>query len=393
MDINNKLQSFRGKIESATILNKEFGNLVGIQLFDFIQENGTLRDEMKKRVEYLHDLAESGDFTEIQDKLIKSTLGILKEIPQNDVSEAQKIFRGEAIYVYFKGASGGFARLDQLYKFLSKKESYYKLGEEVPYHNSDEGDLMHAPSIALIREQYNRYFETLLKMVCISRKVRGEKNQQKFETLLENYRDTFHSFDDKIYAEPIKLHVADFESIFLFSMSAYKRKGYEDHYEYYHSALYEGRHRPYKLESLKRSCLQVIDDLCEIVSSEGTGALRGKAVTQFDETSGVLEYRKERHVFQTSRGDKALPFQLFKLLWGKRKMAQGGSVTKKGDRRQHAYYAVQIGVIQEMSSYGKNKKLENKFKSVVKGIQKILKKFPSLTLETAGGILLCDKIT
>ena len=48
-------------------------------------------------------------------------------------------------------------------------------------------------------------------------------------------------------------------------MAVYLRKGYESHHKFHHSALYDGQHRPFNLESLKRACLQVIDDLSEIV--------------------------------------------------------------------------------------------------------------------------------
>src|SRR3990167_2353265 len=92
----NKLLAYRRRIEHSQALNREFGSLVGIELFDFIQGQPSLRFEVERRVEYFHRLAKEEDFIRLQDQLFERICLILKKIRIKDVTDVQKKWSGRA---------------------------------------------------------------------------------------------------------------------------------------------------------------------------------------------------------------------------------------------------------------------------------------------------------
>lgn len=266
MDINNKLQSYRHKIQSATVFNKAFGDLVGIQLYDFIQGDVLLRTEVSRRVRYLDNLAADTAFNATQDRLFELISKILKEITPKQIEWVQVNIYRNARWVHFRGAPKDFVTLPQLYAMLLKRESYYRLGEDAPFLYM-EGDILRAPPFVWIRKQ-NEIFEDFVAVMRSNQEVGNKFMTKSVSALLNGYHDTRETFDELIYAEPIKLHMADFITLFYFSMAVHQRKGHEEYYRFMHSSLYGDKHRPFELEEVQKACLQVIDDLSEIVSTE-----------------------------------------------------------------------------------------------------------------------------
>ncbi|OHA72702.1 MAG: hypothetical protein A3A27_02440 [Candidatus Wildermuthbacteria bacterium RIFCSPLOWO2_01_FULL_47_18] len=267
--VKEKLGRYRKQIEESTILDRKFGDLVGIDLFGFIEQQPFLSKELNRRVKYLNDLAVDKEFVEVQDQLYECISDVLKTIGLKRVEEAQKKYKN-AIFANFKGDPEAFKEvpykeLPQLYEILLKKEKYYRLGDDWRHIDKSDGDVLYSLSTSQVRKQYHDYFETLLTWARGSMAMNKEAEPKKLEGFLKNYYNTLGLFNEKIYAEPVKLHMEDFVKFFYFSMAVYLRKGYESHHKFHHSALYDGQHRPFNLESLKRACLQVIDDLSEIV--------------------------------------------------------------------------------------------------------------------------------
>src|SRR3989344_559696 len=231
--VKEKLGRYRKQIEESPILDRKFGDLVGIDLFGFIEQQPFLSKELNRRVKYLNDLAVDKEFVEVQDQLYECISDVLKTIGLKRGEEAQ--------------------------------EKYNRLGDDWRHIDKSDGDVLYSLSTSQVRKQYHDYFETLLTWARGSMAMNKEAEPKKLEGFLKNYYNTLGLFNEKIYAEPVKLHMEDFVKFFYFSMAVYLRKGYESHHKFHHSALYDGQHRPFNLESLKRACLQVIDDLSEIV--------------------------------------------------------------------------------------------------------------------------------
>ena len=269
MDIAVKLKAIRVKIEKATKLNKEFGDLVGIELFDYIQEQPTLQEETDKRVKYLYRLAEDPEFIRLQDHLYELIRKVLKEIDLTEVRYVQTQWRDTAWVNPLRERPKkrpDWVELPELHELFLEKKNYYRLGDSDALPHYFDGDISHSPGTGALRNQYEK-FGKFLRLMQISEKLRAKWEKASFLKSLEEYSDARHTFNNQTQATPVKLHVAAFVEFFYFSVAIYSRKGYEDWYRNEYGSLYDNNSRfGYEIEEIKKAVLTVIDDLLEVLN-------------------------------------------------------------------------------------------------------------------------------
>lgn len=269
MNIGSKLNAFKSKVEAASQLDRKFGNLVGIEIFDFIQGDHLLKSELERRVEYFHRLAKDKEFNHLQDELYDLICRILKEIDIEDVKQVQEKWRSAYLTPFKDGdkfvlhAPPPFRELPELYALFLDKSVYYRLGDRAPYRGL-EGDILHALPCVAIQRQYV-LFEQVLSHLQYSEKVSKKWEEVEFVKLLEAYDKTWYEFSDLIQAEPIKLHIESFIEFFYFSIAVYPRPKFEHWHKFVRDSLYDGQHRPHKFEDAQKAAIVVIDDLMELV--------------------------------------------------------------------------------------------------------------------------------
>lgn len=287
MNIIDKLQYYKEKIRNSTVLDRELGELIGIELFDFIHGHKELQSELYKRVKYFYNLEGDKDFADIQDKLYEAIVKILKLVNLSQIQNLQKEWKSKII-VGLKNHKEDFLTLPELYKALLKKDNYYRLGDKTAFCPT-EGDILYTPTTFIVKQQYKiveRLFDLIVKNIIAEDKPLSEKNKN----LIEDYNKVWYQFSEKIHSIPTKLHIKAFVNFFYFCVAVYSREGYEDHHNIFHDILYRENvdYKDYKLEEIKKTCNTIIDDLTELVRDE-TKIFEEKVVSQkLDRPSGTL---------------------------------------------------------------------------------------------------------
>ncbi|MEK6878807.1 MAG: hypothetical protein AABY22_04330, partial [Nanoarchaeota archaeon] len=128
MTIKEKLTSFKEKIEKATEFNAEFKNLIGIEIFDYIQSNEPIKEEFERRLYYLKNLANSKEFSILQDNLFETIQKILKLTSLKEVQERQEEYNNKLLNKLKnryndKKEEKDFLTLPELYTTLQRKEN------------------------------------------------------------------------------------------------------------------------------------------------------------------------------------------------------------------------------------------------------------------------------
>lgn len=107
----------------------------------------------------------------------------------------------------------------------------------------------------------------------------------------------------------------------------------------------------------------------------------------FDSLNGVLRYGSTFHTFHNRKREDALRLELFKELWGNRKVIEDRTQKEKGLALPPATLALRINLIDSAQKFPPSD--EAAFYSCLKGIQRFLrdKKFPA-RIERKNGIQL-----
>ena len=120
------------------------------------------------------------------------------------------------------------------------------------------------------------------------------------------------------------------------------------------------------------------------------GSKSDKKCVSFDGDRTIM-FRDRRHVFHAEKGEKGLPLRFFKLLWEKRAETRDGRQTKTGERRPESFYAVQLGIADDVSTYEKGTQAKVTISNLIKGLNRVFidkkKKIPA-RVTSAGGVLL-----
>ncbi len=303
MHLVEKLQSFRRKASSTTALNKEFGGLIGIELYDFIQENDPLKNEFDKRLHYLENLANNPTFILLQDKLSESVINILKCTSLQKVEEFQKI-RGGQSFVRIKNSNPDkdFLTLPEIYLLLTKKENYYRLGDKASF-SPHEGDIAGTHPTAFVKKQF-KLAESLFELIGINIIAKDEKLMEKYQQKIDAYNEVWYTFLEQIEAVPVKLHVKDFQEFAHFCLAAHPRKGHELYYEMSHQSLYRNDGH-YKLDEVKKASNTVIEDLIECTTSRAESPEKTKkAPTQLylNAVGDLWRNPKEKYCYSMEEG-------------------------------------------------------------------------------------------
>lgn len=253
MTIVEKLKSFNQKIQSAVAVDKDLQNLIGIKLYDFIQEMPLLKEEFERRVEYLQRLSRDNAFKENQEKLFGVISDILHLVTRKDIEEIQKQWNN-ALYHSLKKEKKDALELPELYDALLKKENYYLLGDH-GYHDID--DISCYVGISCVRKQYVTA-ERMLQFIFNFLSEKDNKELQKKSTALaEKYNKLWYKFNEQIYLITLKIDVKEFEDLQIMCAQIHPRPGQE----MWNLMGYGLSNR--KIENIKKICDTVISDLIE----------------------------------------------------------------------------------------------------------------------------------
>jgi len=255
MNIKEKLQQFEKKVSSAEAPSQDFYNLIGIELYDFIESNDQLKNAFLKHSDFLIRISKDPDFIALQDNIYDTIQEALGFTNDKEVDEIQKIFNSRMISRLKKE---GDLTLPEVFNFLKDKNSYYRLGDNV---STMQGELSLFTHVLPIRIQYE-FVGAILEHHILVNKINKGEDTALFQEAIKKFGNLINQLDELIYKQPIKLHIKDFEEFIIFCSQIYKRKGYEVFYEFRHW-LPPLRTPPAEEEfkRKKKSCLIVIDDL------------------------------------------------------------------------------------------------------------------------------------
>lgn len=270
-----KLNDFREKIDKATTFDNAFGQLLGIELYDFIHTNYILKNEFYRRVNYLNNLAGDKDFNLLQDNLFQAIQNILKLTSLEEVRARQKEWNNALInklkmrYGRQKKGVKEKEKLDltlpELYLALQKKNNYYRLGDN-SYFSPLEGEISIRTHIVPVKKQYEVNVERFFKLVFSDRFTNNEKVHTQLDKLINEYNEYWYKLDELIYRIPIQLHMQSFESFFLDCTEFYPRAGYEFHHNFLSNA--SDRRTERRFEEVKKNALVVVNDLINVIEEQ-----------------------------------------------------------------------------------------------------------------------------
>lgn len=262
-----KLKIFKQKISGATVFDDDFKNFVGIELYDFIQSNDTLKNEFDRRVNYLITLAQDKNFNILQDKLFETIQKILKFISLEDTEQIQKKWKNKLINklktrIGENGVEKDFLTLSELYFALQKKDNYYRLIDRSYFSPTEEISIR--THIIPVMKQYEINVKKFFNLVFNSDffKKNDRKTSAKLYKLSEVCDDYWYKLKELIYLIPIKLHFRNFEQFFLDCLKFYPRRGLE----WLFDSDYQADTQQFK--KIKENAIVVIDDLSEIFKNE-----------------------------------------------------------------------------------------------------------------------------
>lgn len=265
MTIQEKLKSYKDKINNVKEFNNEFKNLVGIELFDFIHSSDLLKTEFERRRDYLKNLADDASFNSIQDNLFETIQKILKLTSLKEVQERQKVW-GNALFNRLKHSIKKEERvpdvltLPEIYVALQDKNNYYRLKDN-SYFSPFDGEISLVNHIVPVKKQYEVIVENFFREIFLNKPIGNEKKNSQFKDLINQYNDYWYKFDELIYRIPVKLHFKSFENFFSDCTEFCIREGYEFHYNFFANS--NSRNTEARLIKVKKDAMIVIDDLIE----------------------------------------------------------------------------------------------------------------------------------
>lgn len=315
MTTKEKLDSFREKIGKTAQLNNELKNLITIELFDYIRNNSTLKEEFFRRAEYLANLAKNEKFIYVQDQLFKKIVSALKIANAKQVSKLQKKLDKEyknefKLIDKLKKKDNDdedyALNLKEAYNAMQDKDRYFRLGYRSPVYGQEEFSRL-TPTFQL-SEQY-KMVERLFQL--INSTIENETLREKYKKALDEYNKIWHEFHELIFKTPIKLHIRDFEEFLLFCSITTPVEGYEVYHQLH--GFYDNE----KLETVKSFTTTVIDDLIEVSEAGKSTAHPAQKVAQetspkADFIDEILHFQNKEIDFRNKQNQKDLLKTLFK---------------------------------------------------------------------------------
>lgn len=294
-----KFQQFKEKIQNTTKSDDKFAQLIGIELYDYIQETKELKSEFDRRLNYLKNLAEDKDFGLFQDQLFDAVQNILKLTSLEEVQQKQTGW-GNAVSNYFQtkkksedGREDIWLTLPEIYLMAKEKKNYYRLGKGSELHYL-RGEISRNVYVLPVRDQYEVNIGQLFKVVFFNKYLNDKKGQKKFEQLDNIYNKCWYKLDELMYRIPIRLHISSFEQFQLDCAMFHQREGYELFYSP-SSARFEQ-----EFKKIKENTVSVINDLLEALEIGKEEALRQNNTLKStaDSTPEVFEISvKDREVW------------------------------------------------------------------------------------------------
>jgi hypothetical protein len=276
MTIQEKLKSYKDKINGATELNDGIKNLISIELFDYLHTNTALKAEFFRRTNYFSNLSKDKKFIDIQEGLfnaINKVLGLtnIKEIDklQQDLNKEHggNEYRLIDKLRHKQKISSDYAlNLTDTYKALQDKDNYFRLG--VRGGSTYGTEISYFIQTVQVNEQY-KMFEHLIGLIRLNIMVLDDNLHKKFDEALEEYNKAWYEFNELIYKTPIKLHTRSFEEFVLFCSVSTPIEGYETYYNL------RGLQTD-KLSDVKRFSTVVLDDLTEFSDTQTENSLPQK---------------------------------------------------------------------------------------------------------------------
>lgn len=269
MTIEEKLKAFREKITNAAVFDNNLRQLLGIELFDFIQTNNTLKNEFDGRLNYLKNLADDRNFKLLQDNLFETIQKILKltslkEIRQPREAWHRALFNRLKTRLLVKGKEKDFLTLPELYTALQDKNNYYRLGDRAYSVPAEEISVV--TRTVSVKKQYEMV-EEFFKQIFLNKFIDDKEGRARFDELISEYNECWYKLDELIYRIPIQLHSQNFERFFFDCVEFHPRLGYEFWYNpSLNSNSDRNAEKPFK--KTKENALIVIDDLIEVSTNK-----------------------------------------------------------------------------------------------------------------------------
>lgn len=307
-----RLTFYQERIEKATIFNRELGELIAIELLDFItKDSEILKKEFYKRFDYLKNLAEEKNFIKLQDDLFDTIVVFLNLVSTKEIAELQKEVANQ-FFNKFKTPEGeerGFLTLPEICEVMQNKNSYYRLKYRDTSYFSSVGEISIYTHVVPVKEQYKQAIN-ILRMIDF--KVRDSKPSavEKMEKLAERFDELYYELDEKIYKTPRKLHIQQFERFFLFCTQAYDQKGYSLSYRFFEDDFYNNTNLAKLqkiLEEAKEVSLFIIKDLLFFLKENSpTNLIIPDKKLFFYPDSGIAGYMGTNSTFSFGKKDYVL---------------------------------------------------------------------------------------
>lgn len=276
MNTIKKLKWYKEKIQEATAWNKDLGEFIGIELFDFINENKSTKDEFNKRVHYFNNLVNNKEIASLQDKLFNAIQAILKLTNIKEVSELQKEWnkacslpegKNQRLLNNLNIRDKNFLTLHEYHQALQDNNNYYRLSAKKYHAPIFADEISYFCRTVAIRRQYEGV-ENFFSKVQFSLFGENAELSEKYKILGEEYNKIWYQFDEKLYKTPKKRHTKQFEEFFLLCVKVYPIRGYEWDNQFFKDGLYKDENGK-ELANVKDFCSVVLDDLLEHLQKDG----------------------------------------------------------------------------------------------------------------------------
>lgn len=337
MDIRQKLQSYKEKINNYAILDKDFEELIVVELYNFIHKNKILQEAFYYHFDYFKRLSQDKSFIKIEDKLFQTIIKIANLTNEEEIGELYKKLkmenppRGRIINRLKKVRQEDmskppqlqsiFIELPELYKNIQNKKNYYQLEDKNGVTSKE--DFLFTKTYGYIKQF--QFVESIFDNVLAAYLFGEDKNTiQEYRRLAKEYNQIWSKFDEMVSQTPIILHLRAFEDFFLFCIERHQRVGYEIFHSFY---VQDSTRKPEELEKVKNFCSTVIDDLIEYLDTkqDDYNELLNKLTSDdFADLKKILDaieyrfYRKEgedmEDYFDIERFGEIKKHQVFKLM-------------------------------------------------------------------------------
>ena len=263
-----KLKSLNEKIQShPNPLDGEFLDLMGVKLFNLIQKNKELKEEVDSRLNFVERLAKNKEIIAFQDDLIKKIIEISKLVRSvTQLKIAQREYEegtGEKVNPpsRLKFKCGEFIELTELHRALKEGKNYFRLGAVKGVSQSEEVSTK-TPTYEVLR-QYETLENLYFKFIAIYLQGRKKESYGEFVQKLSEYKDLFFEFRDRVLYDAKELNVLEFERFYGECALIRPVKGKEFYYESGLRYGGEGLLQKYFRNNAKKLCGIVIENLID----------------------------------------------------------------------------------------------------------------------------------